>query len=105
MRARSQVFARRSARVLGDVRKARLGKAREAAEAPVAVRELAQRGVEGGFVEVRPIRVDEHELGVRAFPEQEVAEPPFAAGPDQEIDGCVHVGIDGLRQAALELDL
>src|SRR5687767_9605974 len=52
---------------------------------------LAERGLECRPVEVRPERVAEHELGVRALPQQEVRDPLLAAGPDQEV-GVVHLG-------------
>src|SRR5215510_7350875 len=87
------------ARVLGPRFRAR----RQAAEAAVAARKLAERGIERRLVEVGPERVDEHELRVGTFPEQEIAEAPLAAGPNQQVDGDFDVGIHGRRELALEV--
>src|SRR6478609_9248624 len=38
-----------------------------------------------GFVEVRPHAVGEEQLGVGALPKQEVREPPFTTGADQQV--------------------
>src|SRR5262245_15714752 len=78
-------------------------RARHASEAAVAAPELAQRGIERRLVEVGPERVDEHELRVGAFPEQEIAEAALAAGPNQQVDGDFDVGIHGRRELALEV--
>src|SRR5215467_15805595 len=47
---------------------------------------ISERRAEISGAEVGPERVDEAELGVGAFPEQEVGQPLLAAGADQEID-------------------
>src|SRR5262249_22885884 len=56
------------------------------AEAPLAAMEIRKRGGEIGGAEVGPQRVDETELGVRGFPEQEIGQPLFAARADEQID-------------------
>src|SRR3954447_19920500 len=56
-----------------------------------ALLEGLERLLEGSAVEVRPELVAEHELGVRALPEQEVRDPLFAAGADQKVR-VVHLG-------------
>src|SRR5206468_10865426 len=47
---------------------------------------IGERCTHIGSTEVGPQRVDEAELGVSAFPEQEIGKPLLAAGADQEID-------------------
>src|SRR5919198_6272928 len=54
--------------------------------------ELVERRLEIRTIEVRPERLREHELRVRALPQQEVREPALAARADQE------VGIGHLRR-------
>ena len=56
------------------------------AEASLAARVLLQGCVECVLIEVRPQALDEVQLGVRALPEQEVAEAFLAAGADEQID-------------------
>src|SRR5688572_12013393 len=58
----------------------------DGAESAVATRVFLQRLLEGGLVEVRPQAVDEMQLGVCAFPEQEIAEALLATGADQQVD-------------------
>ena len=59
--------------------------------APLALLELGHRAFKLMFGKVRPQGIGEHELGVRQLPQKKVAEPLFAAGPDQEI-GIRHIG-------------
>src|SRR5262249_41066872 len=56
------------------------------AEATLAHLELCERAQELLLGELRPHAPREVELGVRAFPEEEIAEALFAAGADEEID-------------------
>ena len=67
------------------------------ARAAIAARKLAQRGVERRLVEVRPERIDEHELRIGAFPEQEIAEAAFAAGSYQQVDRSFDGRVKGRR--------
>jgi hypothetical protein len=55
------------------------------AEAPLPAREIAQRSLEFGLVEIGPERVAEIELGVGQVPEQEIADALLAARADEEI--------------------
>src|SRR5207244_13474826 len=56
------------------------------AEAALSPAEFADRRGEIGGADIRPVAVAEVELGVRALPQQEVAEALLAAGADEEID-------------------
>src|SRR5262245_55058275 len=47
---------------------------------------IGERQAQIGGAEVGPQHVDEAELGVGALPEQEVGEPFFAAGANEEVD-------------------
>ena len=49
--------------------------------------ELAHGGGQIRRPEIRPHHASKHQLGIGALPQQEVAEPPLAAGADQQIDG------------------
>ncbi len=60
--------------------------AAEAAEAALAAMEIGDRGAQIVGAEVGPQRVDEAELGVGRLPQQEIGQPLFAAGADEEID-------------------
>src|SRR5205809_116284 len=40
--------------------------------------------IEVAAAEIRPERLGEHQLGISALPEQEIADALFAAGPDQQ---------------------
>ena len=53
-------------------------------EAPLARRELRQRGGEFLFVEVGPEGRREDHLRIGGLPEQEVGKPHFARGSDQQ---------------------
>ena len=53
--------------------------------------EIVECGAQVVGAEVRPQRVDEAELGVGRFPEQEIRQPLFAAGADEEIDVVLSV--------------
>ena len=55
------------------------------------MRKRLYRPVEFGAVEIRPQDVGEIELGIRRLPEEEVAEPKFARGADNEV-GIGNVG-------------
>ncbi|MBW3567613.1 MAG: phosphoribosyl-AMP cyclohydrolase, partial [Proteobacteria bacterium] len=55
-------------------------------EPPLATLELLQGGDEILLAELRPQLAGEQQLGVRAFPQQVVAEALLAAGPDQQVD-------------------
>src|SRR5512146_666010 len=55
------------------------------AEAPLPARKELERGRELLAVEVGPEAIAEIELRVGDVPEQEVADPPLAAGADQEV--------------------
>src|SRR6185437_76081 len=37
------------------------------------------------LVEIRPVFIDEGELRIGALPDQEIREPPLAAGPDDKV--------------------
>src|SRR5204863_5371442 len=56
-----------------------------AAEAPLAASELVECLAQVCLAEVRPERLGEDELRIRALPEQEVRESLLARGPDQQI--------------------
>src|SRR5690606_19372818 len=66
----------------------------------IAAREMVERRFEIDRFEVRPQDVGEIELGIGRLPEQEVREPHFARGTDQEIErrhvGGVEVRLDRL---------
>jgi hypothetical protein len=57
----------------------------EAAEATFAPAILCDRAFECRAVEIRPIGRHEYELAISRLPEQEIGEPLFAAGTDDEI--------------------
>src|SRR5471032_1626993 len=57
----------------------------DAAIATFAPAELGNRLLEMFLVEVRPKRVDEHQFGVGALPEQEIADALLSAGADQQV--------------------
>jgi hypothetical protein len=72
-----------------------------APEAPRAARVLEERVVERQRPEVGPQHVAEHELRVGTLPDEEVADPLLAAGPDQQV-GVGHAGgVQGVRDGAL----
>src|SRR5450756_684236 len=58
----------------------------QAAEAALAAVEGGQRFRKMRRAEIRPHRVGEMQLGVGALPQQEVGQPLFAAGADDEVD-------------------
>src|SRR5436305_4158939 len=72
--------------------------AADAAIATLAAAELGDRPFEMLLAEVGPQGVDEHQLGVGALPEQEIADALFAAGADQQVG----IGHAGGQQLALE---
>src|SRR6185437_287949 len=53
--------------------------------APLAPAIISYRLFEVHLPEIRPQRRGKHELRIGALPQQEVADPLFAAGPDQQI--------------------
>src|SRR5436190_14693125 len=59
---------------------------RSQTESPIAPAKVRQRLAEIVRRELRPHLFHEQQLGVRAFPQQEVAQPLLASGPDQQID-------------------
>src|ERR1700731_2979660 len=76
---------RRSARAkLSMVRSSNRGRD-NSAKAPLPLPILLERVLEGLVVEIRPQAVDEIKLGVRALPQQEVAQALLATGADEEI--------------------
>src|SRR5580692_12530534 len=74
---------------------------REAAEASLPPAVVLERVVEALRVEVGPKAIAEVQLRKRAFPEQEIAEAPFVAGADQQVDFPCGIGamIDFVQQA------
>src|SRR5690242_21714011 len=76
-------LVRRSrARAVWPRRSPRLG---QDAEAAVPAVEVGDGGGQVVAVEVRPQPGREEELGVRALPQEEIAEPLLTAGADQQI--------------------
>src|SRR5215208_6604226 len=69
-----------------------------AAEPAAALRIGGEGGAKLAGAEVGPQRVDEHELGVRELPEEEVRDPELAARPDQQ------VGIGKVRRMEVRRD-
>src|SRR6478672_9285353 len=65
--------------------------AADAAIATIAATELGDGPFEMLLAEVGPQGVDEHQLGIGALPEQEIADALLAAGADQEV-GIGHAG-------------
>src|SRR5258707_8243308 len=70
----------------------------DAAIAPLTPAKLDDRLLQMLLAEIRPQGVDEHQFGVGALPEQEIADALFAAGADQE------VGIGHARRQQLALE-
>src|SRR5690606_1608916 len=77
---------------------------RKLAETAIAAAELLERRVKFLLGEVRPVGIREHELGVRALPQQEVAEPLLAPRANQQVD-VRHAGhgMIGRREPTLEI--
>src|SRR5262245_14381988 len=63
--------------------------------------ELEQRGVERVGTEVGPQAVGEHELRVGRLPDEEVADPLLAAGPDDEVGVGQAARVQGLADRPL----
>src|SRR5882672_10407850 len=57
----------------------------DAAIAPLTPAKLDDRLLQMLLAEIRPQGVDEHQFGVGALPEQEIADALFAAGADEQI--------------------
>src|SRR5262252_2046175 len=72
--------------------------AADAAIASFTPAKLGDRLLQMLLAEVRPQRVDEHQLGIGALPQQEIADPLLAAGADQQ----VRVGQTRRQKLALE---
>src|SRR5882724_8555178 len=58
----------------------------QGAEAPLSAAEDLQCAAKTPLIEVRPQTVAEVQLGKRAFPQQKIAEAPFASGANQQVD-------------------
>src|SRR4029450_6332554 len=59
--------------------------AADAAISPLTPTELGDRLLQMVLAEIRPQRVDEHQLGIGTLPEQEIADALLAAGADQQV--------------------
>src|SRR5664279_5750532 len=74
----------------------------QAAEPALALVVFADRRLERGAVEVRPIGRHEHQFAVGRLPEQEIRQPLFAAGANDEIGiwniRCVETLTDGFHR-------
>src|SRR5262245_11941434 len=75
--------------------------AADAAIASFTPAKLGDRLLQMLLAEIRPQRVDEHQLGIGALPEQEIADALFATRADQQI----RVGHAGSQQLLLEARL
>src|SRR5919108_3928158 len=64
----------------------RSNRGRQRAKASLPAVEIRQGVLEIRGTEVRPPPVGEIQLGVRTFPQQEIAQPPLTARPDQQVD-------------------
>src|SRR5580704_15658664 len=65
--------------------------AADAAITPLAPTELGDRLFQVLLAEIRPQRVDKHQLGVGALPEHEIADALLPTGADQQV-GVWHAG-------------
>src|SRR5215216_53622 len=72
--------------------------AADAAISPLTPTELGNRLFQMVLAEIRPQRVDEHQLGIGTLPEQKIADALLAAGADQQ------VGIGHARRQQLLLE-
>src|SRR5262249_30296834 len=90
--------ARTTAERMRSVRASGLPALSGRAITPLAAMKLAEGPLEVRLGEVRPERVDEHELGIGGLPQQEIAQPLLPAGPDDQV-GIGHVRRE---QVALE---
>src|SRR5271170_2522432 len=70
----------------------------DAAITPLAPAKLGDRLFQVFLAEIRPQRVDEHQLGVGTLPQHEIADALLAAGADQQ------VGIGHARRQQLALE-
>src|ERR1700691_5571639 len=76
----------------------------QSAEAPLPPAVVLERLPKTRFIEVRPQAVAEVQFGECGFPEQKVAEPPFIAGADQQIDGARRmIAVIGFEQQAMKV--
>src|SRR5277367_6277208 len=73
----------------------------DAAEAPLAAVIVFERAQKTLLIEIRPQTVAEMQFRERAFPEEKVAQTPFVAGTDQEIDLArgMEAMVDVMQQA------
>src|ERR1035438_1036579 len=67
------------------------------AETAVAGAELADGGGERRGIEIGPHAGREDQLGIGAFPEEEIAETALTASADEEVDGRTEGGDDKSR--------
>ena len=58
------------------------------AEAALARGEIARAPRRKSLVEIGPERVDEHQFGIGRLPQQEIRQPHFARGADQQIESA-----------------
>src|SRR6185369_7288803 len=72
--------------------------AANAPEAALAAMEIDECYAQIVGAEVRPQRVEEAELGVGRFPEQEIRQPLFAAGANEKIDVLLSVAAVACQQ-------
>src|SRR4051812_3279701 len=54
-------------------------------ETAVAAGIVLEHFAERSLVEIRPVRFDEHQLGIRTLPKQEVGKTLLAAGADDDV--------------------
>src|SRR5580704_7976605 len=77
--------------------------AADAAITPLAPAELGDRLFQVLLAEIRPQRVDEHQLGVGTLPQHEIADALLAAGADQQV-GVGHARGQQLAFKAILVD-
>src|SRR5215475_8130085 len=78
--------------------------AADAAIASFTPAKLGDRLLQMLLAEVRPQRVDEHQLGIGALPQQEIADPLLAADADQEVRvGHARRGQTGFEQRLVDV--
>ena len=70
----------------------------DGAKSPFARSHTVQRREEGRVVEIGPQYRQEHEFGVGRLPEQEIRQPHFAGGADDEIGIRKTSRVESLRQ-------
>src|SRR5687768_6567158 len=81
---------------------------RQCAETALASVEVSQCALEISRTKIRPALLGEVQLRVRAFPQQEVAQPALPAGAYQQVDigtqasGIARRGFDGLTSRIID---